>query len=37
MNKSRSKLTNINKNKLSKFGKELLSHKNNESQKIEFI
>ena len=34
--KTRSKLININKNKLSEFGKELLSHKNNESQKIEF-
>ena len=34
--KSRNKLININKNKLSEFGKELLSHKNNESQKIEF-
>ena len=34
--KNRSKLININKNKLSEFGKELLSHKNNESQKIEF-
>jgi len=34
--KSRNKLININKNKLSEFGKEILSHKNNESQKIEF-
>ena len=36
IHKTRSKLININKNKLSEFGKELLSHKNNESQKIEF-
>ena len=35
-NKTRSKLMNINKNRLSEFGKELLSHKNMESQKIEF-
>ena len=35
--KNRSKLININKNKLSEFGKELLSHKNTESQKLDFL
>ena len=35
--KNKNKLMNINKNKLSEFGKELISHKNNESQKIEFM
>ena len=36
-NKSKSKLMNINKNRLSEFGKELISHKNSESQKIAFV
>ena len=34
--KTRNKLININKNKLSEFGKELISKKNSENQKIDF-